>query len=153
MNKTHSALITILLIAMSGCIDPKDQRPGLWLSGEVVESTPTDWGFTDARQEIAVEVATPYWIPHSVTIWCATVDGQLFVAARDPESKRWPGWVDEDPAVRLGIAGDIYETRLVPVNDAETLDRVRAAYRAKYELPESPPEGGPPVRYWRVEPS
>lgn len=152
MTRTRWLGLFFLIAGMTGCIDPVDRRPGLWLSGEAA-AAPGDWEFTDAYPEIAIEVATPYWIPHSVTIWCASVDGELFVGARDPANKRWPGWVDAEPGVRLGVAGQIYEAQLIPLDDAALLDRVRAAYRAKYDLPEPPPEGGPPVRYWRVEPS
>ena len=152
MIRRPGVWVLFFIVGATGCIDPVDRRPGLWLSGDPA-GTPDDWEFTDAHPEIAIEVATPYWIPHSVTIWCASVDGQLFVGARDPESKHWPGWVDANPTVRLGIAGQIYDAQLVPLEDAALLDRVRAAYRAKYDLPEPPPEGGPPVRYWRVETS
>ena len=46
-----------------------------------------------------------------------------------------------------------YEVRLVAVEEAATLERLRAAYARKYALPApSDAEPGPPVRYWKVEP-
>ncbi len=145
--------VAIVLVVVSlGCIDPQDRRPGLKLAGNVVEAIPSDWNFTHAYKQIAIEVKTPYLLPHSVTIWCAVADGRLYVAARDPDSKRWPGWVDRAPDVRLGIGESVYEVRLARLEDANQVERVRRAYARKYALPESRPEGGPPNRYWLVEP-
>jgi len=146
------ALVPVLIAtSVVACIPPKDQRPGLGLSGEVA-ATPGDWSFSDAHREIALQVQTPYRLPHSVTIWCASADGELFVAARSPEEKRWPGWVADRPDVRLRIGEQLYEGRLSQLSDEDELARVRAAYSAKYDLPNPPPQGGPPMRYWRVEP-
>ena len=82
-----------LAFGAAGCIDPSDQRPGLWLSGEVASELPSDWQFANDYREIAVQVATPYLIPHSVTIWCAATGEALYLGARNPETKRWPGCV------------------------------------------------------------
>ncbi len=147
------ALLLALLCAASltACFGPSERRPGMWLSGEVA-SLPDDWSFTDADKEIAIQVSTPYLLPHSVTIWCAALDGALYVGARDPETKHWPGWVDREPNVRLGIAGKVYEVRLAPLDDAPTLERLKVAYGVKYALP-APAAGTPTpaLRYWRVE--
>jgi Uncharacterized protein conserved in bacteria (DUF2255) len=142
----------LLALAASACFNPSERRPGTRLSGEAVASLPSDWSFTNAQHEIAIEVRTPYWLPHSVTIWCASDAGALYVAARDPDDKRWPGWVADDPDVRLLIAGKIYEVKLARLDDPEQIARVRRAYAAKYQLPDTPPGEGPPVRYWRVVP-
>jgi hypothetical protein len=153
MFRLLRGLIAIALVAgFTACIDPADQRPGLRLGGEVATELPADWRFTDEHKEIAIEVATPYLIPHSVTIWCATEGQGLYVAARDPDEKRWPGWVAEDPNVRLKIGEQVYEASLSVIGDSGQLAKLRRAYAAKYELPDPPPDGGPPLRYWRVEP-
>ena len=148
----RSCLAITVAACLAGCIDPKDQRPGLELHGEVVQQIPSDWSFTNANREIEIQVATPYWIPHSVTIWCAAVGGELYVGARNPDSKRWPGWVERDPNVQLRIGDRIYAVRLSQIDAADEIAQVRRAYVAKYDLPDPPPEGGPPMRYWSVEP-
>ena len=146
------ALASLLLCAaFASACQPSDRRPGLWLAGEP-EALPPDWSFTDAKPEIAIEVRTPYLLPHSVTIWCASVDGALFVAARNPDDKRWPGWVERDPEVRLAIDGRLYEVKLVRLDDPERIAPVAQAYAAKYELPDPPPADAPPLRYWQVVP-
>jgi hypothetical protein len=148
----RACLAIAVATCLAGCFDPKDQRPGLELRGEVVEQIPSDWSFTNADREIEIQVATPYWIPHSVTIWCAAAGDELYVGARNPDSKRWPGWVERDPNVQLRIGDRIYAVRLSRIDAADEIAQVRRAYVAKYDLPDPPPEGGPPMRYWRVEP-
>jgi hypothetical protein len=153
MPRSRIPLAALLCaVSLTACFGPSERRPGLWLSGEAA-AFPRDWSFTDADKEIAIQVETPYLLPHSVTIWCASLDGALYVGARDPETKHWPGWVDRDPNVRLGIAGKIYDVRLAPLEDTTTLERLRAAYGVKYALPAPAPDAPPPsLRYWRVEP-
>ncbi|MEN8185294.1 MAG: hypothetical protein ABFS46_22470 [Myxococcota bacterium] len=148
-----AALATLALggVLGLGCIGPSDQRPGLWLSGETAPF-PDDWGFSDGFREVALQVRTPYLLPHSVTIWCASLDGQLYVGARDPEAKRWPGWVERRPNVRLRIGDRIYEGSLALVEDPRHLGRVRSSYARKYDLQDPAPVGSPPIRYWRVAP-
>ena len=133
------------LVILSAC-NPSDTRPGVWLSGQTANETPSDWSFTDAYKEVALEVVTPYFIPHSVTIWCAQMDGVLYVGAGAPEEKNWPGWVDDDPTVRLLIGETIFSGTLADVTDAKEIERLRGAYEKKYDL-ESMVQG---VRYWRV---
>lgn len=142
-------LLLAALLTAVGC-EPRDQRPGLWLEGEL-RAFPDDWGFSDAHREIALQVRTPYQLPHAVTIWCASLDGELYVAARNPDEKRWPGWVEKQPTVRLRVGEQLYPGRLVRLDDPARIADVRAAYAAKYELPARAPGEGPPMRYWRVQ--
>ncbi len=145
---------TVIVIAavLAGCFGPEDRRPGMHLRGAVVASSPSDWAFTNAHREIAIEVHTPYLLPHSVIIWCAELDRELYLGARNPDTKRWPGWVDRDPDVRLGIGSKVYEVRLTPLEDPVHIKRLQQAYRSKYKLPIRREGEGPPIRYWRVEP-
>ena len=152
MAKRRLRVTQILAAACTlvGCIEPHDRTPGTWLSGTPT-ALPSDWGFTDDYQQIAIQVHTPYGLAHSVTIWCASMDGRLHLGARDPESKNWPGWVDRNPDVRLGIDGRLYDVRLAPLEDPEHVARLQRVYAAKYDLP-SPGSGeAPPTRYWIVE--
>jgi hypothetical protein len=144
--------VSLALLALIGCLDPSEGRPGLRLTGEVAP-LPGDWSFTDAQQEIAIEVHGILGVPHSVTIWCATLDGALFIGSRDPQTKHWTAWADANPNVRLKIAGKIYEVRLTPLDDAATIARLQDAYGKKYALPAPAPNGSPPpLRYWSVGP-
>ncbi|HTL00119.1 MAG TPA: DUF2255 family protein [Pseudomonadales bacterium] len=147
--KIRSTLFAACLAVMLAACSPHDTRAGILLGGDEAP-VPADWRFTDDTKEIAVQVHTPYLIPHAVTIWCAQVDGQLYVAASNPKTKRWPGWVDDDPNVRLRIGDKTYPVRLVPLDDPNVVAGVQAAYAAKYQLTARTGEAPPDVRYWHV---
>ena len=129
-NSIFAVLLFSLLL--TAC-EPRDTRPGLWLSGEI-EAFPSDWSFADDFKLITVQVATPYGLPHSVTIWCVQVDGSLYIAARAPESKRWPGWVENDPDIKLKFGERLFEGRLQRLDDADEISPVSDAYTVKYQL-------------------
>ncbi len=152
MLKRLAFLSFAAALALSACFAPSDRRPGTSLAGKSA-ALPADWSFTDAHPEIAIEVSGFLGLPHSVTIWCASLDGVLYLGARDPETKRWPAFADADPDVRLAIADAIYEVRLTPLADAATIARLQAVYANKYSLPApAPGTSAPPIRYWRVGP-
>ncbi len=60
------------------------------------------------------------------------------------QTKHWPGWVDDDPDVRLRIGDKAYAVRLVPLDDPNVIPGVQAAYAAKYQL--SAPAGASAAR-------
>ncbi len=148
------AAIAIAALVLLAACEPSDRRPGLWLSGPVQQTLPADWSFTNEHPEIFLEVSTPYLLPHSVTIWCAELDGNLYLGARAPETKRWPGWVDDDPDVRIKVAGDVYPVTLEPLTESASITAAAAAYAAKYDLSGGLAGGDPAVgqRYWVVRP-
>ena len=143
-------IVALLALIALGCLDPVDRRPGLRLSGEVVSEPVVDWSFTDAHAEIFVETRTPYLIPHSVTIVCASLEGRLYIGARNPADKRWVANVARDPNVRLGVDGRIYEQRLERLHDPVELEAVYRAYAKKYGREIVPPAERPERWYYRV---
>jgi len=144
-------VLLMIGVCLPGC-EPSDDRPGTWLGGELTEF-PKDLSFTDDVREISLQVQTPYWIAHSVTIWCAELNGTLYVGALEPDSKKWPGWVVESPQVKLKIAGNVYEAELVSVSDTQLKKHLAAKYSLKYELPSgSLFESDPSAVYWSVKP-
>lgn len=140
----------MLLLGLAAC-DPHDRRPGLWLTGDVAQSFPEDWSFVDGVPEIALEVHTPYFLPHSITIWCVEVNGRLYVAAGNAADKHWPGWVDDDSNVRLKIGDAVYEAQLAELTDAAEIRPVQQAYARKYHLQGSGSGDSGGTRYWRVQ--
>jgi hypothetical protein len=74
----------------------------------------------------------------------------LFVGARDPETKRWPGWVDDDPEVRLGIGDRVYEVKLVPITDPALIARILQG--ASNNSGRAPPPDDVAIRFWQVQP-
>ncbi len=80
--RTFQVGLAALLVAYtSACMDPKDRRPGLGLSGEVVSEPINDWSFSDEYQQIYLETQTWYLIPHSVTTVCAGLGEKLYVVS------------------------------------------------------------------------
>ena len=135
-----------------GCgVEPRGERPGFGIRGEVTRESVEDWSFTDDIAEILIETRTWYGIPHSVTIWCVSIEGALYVGASFPEfpdERQWVSNVKRDPNVRLAIGGRIYERRLEPVEGEEMTDFVDRAFGTKYHYDvDEDPE---PVAYWRV---
>jgi hypothetical protein len=149
MAGTLTAFVA-LFISLSAC-DPVDRRPGFWLTGEATE-TPSDWSFTDAHKEIAIEVQSPYLVSYAVTIWCAQVDGTLYVGASAPDTKNWPGWVDNAPDVRLQIDGKVYEGTLAEFSDEATAQALQQNYAVKYDLDPEYLGGATASKFWRVDP-
>jgi hypothetical protein len=145
---TFAACAIALTVACS--IDPSDERPGLGLSGEVHRQAVEDWSFTEGVDEIFIETATSYWIPHSVTAWCVTVGDELYVAADDANEKRWVANVARDPNVRLEIGDKIYEQKLVLVTDAATIAAIDSGFAQKYDYEEEETDDDMTVGYWRV---
>ncbi|MBT70586.1 MAG: hypothetical protein CMQ15_00865 [Gammaproteobacteria bacterium] len=145
-------IITLLLFSfvLTAC-EPSDSRPGLWLSGEV-EAFPSDWSFSDDFELIAVQVDTPYGLPHSVTIWCVQVDGNLYIAARAPESKNWPGWVEKNPDIKLKFGDRVFEGRLQKLEDPDAIGPISTAYSIKYHLTQdlNNDDEGPRSWFWQV---
>jgi hypothetical protein len=131
-------------------LDPSDERPGLGLSGEVNQQGVGDWSFTSDVEEIFIETVTSYWIPHSVTTWCVIVENELYVAADEPDEKRWVANVARDPNVRLKIAGKVYEQKLEPVTDDATIASIDRGFEQKYEYEPEEGDDGMSAGYWRV---
>ncbi len=145
------SVTTIILagILLAGC-EPTATRPGLWVSGEV-ESFPSDWAFSDEFKTIAMQINAPYLLPHSIVIWCVQVDGTLYVAARAPEGKRWPGWVEIDSDVILKVGERLFDGKLQRLTDPNEIEPVSDAYALKYELTSDlSSTDGPGSWFWRV---
>jgi hypothetical protein len=153
MSKTVTSIACAFAIAMSvACsIDPSDQRPGLGLSGEVIQQAVEDWSFTSDAKEIFIETTTSYGIPHSVTAWCVTVGDGLYVAADDADTKSWVTNVARNPNVRLKIGDKVYEQKLVPITDAAVQASIDSGFARKYDYEEEE-EGDDEmvIGYWEV---
>ena len=136
--RTLQLAIAFLLVALAtGCLDPKDRRPGLRLSGEVVTEAIDDWSFSDEFQEIYLETRTWYVIPHSVTTVCAALGEKLYLptiyfGGGEWPDKAWNANVASDPRVRLEMGGKIYEREAAVVEDPAEFQSALQALAAKY---------------------
>ena len=154
----HLALVASLALTV-GC-QPADERPGLWLSGELGAERVRDWSFSDAVEEISVETRTWYGIPHSVTIWGATQGGRLYLPSlyydeeEFPNGRFWNRNVVRDPRVRVKIGERLSDGTAELVTDEGEWNRAAEAFRSKYPAFEE--YGREPGAKWillRFEPS
>ncbi len=125
------AIACTALFTLSAC-GPVEQVSGGRLFGEKVRAPVSDWSFTDEILTIAVETRPSF--PHSITTWCFTYGGDLYVPAGDPATKKWPELVRQNPSVRLAIDGKIYAGRLVQQTDRVELRKLLEPLAAKYHL-------------------
>jgi hypothetical protein len=162
MNTRNGFAALACALVLSGCVDPADRRPGLWLSGEVETAPVTDWSFTDEQREIFLETRTWYGIRHSVTVVCAAHNGALYVPSlyygggEFPEKRHWHRNVARDPRVRLEIGGRLYERRAALVTDPAEWNAVFAAFAQKMpfwkELADKPESERPKLIFMRMDP-
>jgi len=113
------------------------RAPGLWLKGELVTTPIKDWSFTDKIQTIKIQTQTPFLLPHSVAIWCAVYNDNLYVTSY--RGRMWVEDIIRDPHVRLKIAGQIYERTMSLVSDPEEKAAVLKAKWQKYPQWKMPP--------------
>ncbi len=152
MKKAVKTIGIILPLILAGTLvslrlvgyEPGDQRPGLWLTGDRVTEPVTDWSFTEDHQEIFVQTSTPYLLPHSVTTYCASHDGDLYLfsayyqGGTFPDERGWNRNVIRDPRVRLKIGDRLFDQPVSHVTDADTRAAVHANAVAKYPQWSSP---------------
>ena len=160
-NQRSLIWLGVLIVACaSGCWNPKDRRPGLFLSGAVVEEAVNDWSFSDEFQEIYLETRTWYLVPHSVTTVCARVGGKLYIPSLYYAGGEWPNkfWnsnVESDPRIRLGMGGKIYAGEAHAVTDPAESRAAIQALAAKYpfwrELVSKPESERPDMAMVRVD--
>jgi len=143
-------VFTFVLAALVAC-EPHDRRPGQWLRGEVVTGPVTDWSFSNDVDEIFVETATWYGVPHSVTTTVVTSNGTLYVPSLYyeggdfPNERLWNRNIARNPHVRLKIGEKIYPRIAALVTDADERKRVLAAFAAKYDRWREMLKDGEPV--------
>jgi len=119
-------------------LEPSDQRPGSWLTGERVEGPVTDWSFTSEHEEIYVQTRTRLGIAHSVTTYCALYEGDLYLFSAYyqggvfPNERAWNRNVMRDPRVRLKIGDRVFDQTLRHVTDEATRAAVHERFVAKY---------------------
>ena len=155
------SLVLSSLILLAAC-SPRDERPGFWLSGELVETPVTDWSFTAEIQEIFVETRTWYGVPHSVTTACVARGGTLYVPSvyfeggEFPDARFWNRNVVRDPRVRLKMGERLFEREAVHVEDpgewSEVLDAFTRRSSWWKHLAEQPESERPKIIFFRMDP-
>ncbi|NKB34649.1 MAG: hypothetical protein GKR91_16270 [Pseudomonadales bacterium] len=130
-------VVTLAFLRFFG-VAPQDLRPGLWLTGEVAAMPVTDWSFTDEHAEIYLQTKTAYLIPHSVTVYCASLNGELYLLSAYytggtyPEMRSWNRNIVRDPNIRLKIGDQLFDQTVSYVSDESIRRPVYQALGDKY---------------------
>ncbi len=140
VGSTVIVLLAVLLLMSVTGFEPKDcpptdkslscKVPGFWLKGEAVTTPVTDWSFTDQIPQIKIQTQTPFLLPHSVIIWCAVYNDNLYVTSY--RGRQWVENIIRDPHVRLKIADKVYDRTLSLVDDPAEKAAVLQAKGRKY---------------------
>jgi hypothetical protein len=140
VGSTVIVLVAVLLLMSVTGFEPKDcpatdrsfscKVPGLWLKGEPVTTPVSDWSFTDQIPQIKIQTQTPFLLPHSVIIWCAVYNGNLYVTSY--RGRQWVENIVRDPHVRLKIADKVFDRTLSMVDDPVEKAEVLQAKGRKY---------------------
>jgi hypothetical protein len=140
IGATIIGMVVALVILRFTGFEPKDcppynspwscKVPGLWLRGEPVTKPVTDWSFTDNIKQIKIQTQTPFLLPHSVTIWCAVYNGNLYLSSY--RGRLWVEDIIRHPQVRLKIADQLFDRTLSVVNDPDEKAAVLQAKGKKY---------------------
>jgi hypothetical protein len=140
VGSTIIVLAAVLLLLSVTGFEPKGcpptdrsftcKMPGLWIKGEPVTTPVADWSFTNKIPEIKIQTQTPFLLPHSVTIWCAVYNGNLYVTSY--RGRLWVEDIVRDPSVRLKIGDQVFDRTLTMVNDPAEKAAVLDAKGKKY---------------------
>jgi hypothetical protein len=140
VGSTVIVLLAVLLLMSVTGFEPKDcpptdksfscKVPGLWIKGEPVTTPVSDWSYTDQIPQIKIQTQTPFLLPHSVIIWCAVYNGNLYVTSY--RGRQWVENIVREPHVRLKIADKVFDRTLSMVDDPVEKAAVLQAKGRKY---------------------
>jgi hypothetical protein len=135
------------LIGVARWLDgPLGPIPGGPLRGELSKEAPGDWSFAGDASTLELEVRD-----RSMTVWYVTEGDQLYVAAAEGASKRWPAEAEADGHVRVRVGGRLYERQAVRITDRAQAAPIGDKFRAKYEV-ELDPEAAARAWLFRMDP-
>lgn len=144
LARIGGAIVVVMLVLLATLratgFEPRDcanagsswtcRTPGLWLRGDIAAAPVTDWSFTDAIPTIKIQTQSPFLLPYSVAIWCATYNGNLYVTSY--RGRRWVEDIVSYPQVRLKIDGRLYDRTLSMVTDPTEKAAVLESKAKKY---------------------
>jgi hypothetical protein len=148
-------LVAAVLGVGLGC-GPIGPFSGGRLSGDPGSSNISDW--SQWSDEETIQLETNPSDPHSVTTWFAAIGPAFYVPTSmilgpdKPSEREWVANVEQDPRVRIRVAGLVYEREAVKLGPGAEYDAALAALDAKYD--ESPSDRGSEREVWiyRMEP-
>lgn len=103
-----------------------------WATLIPMSFTGEDLAALTAAEEIRIETQAPGGSPHRTVIWVVVDDGEVFVRSVRGERGRWFREAKANPAVAIHMGKQRLPATAIPADDPDSIDRVSAAFRAKY---------------------
>lgn len=142
--KLLGGLVLVLLLAVAAAFVAARFHDGPWamlpggplVSGELVSSPVSDWGFAKSVDTIELQLAGD---DTSRTTWILVRNGRAFIPCSlgFPPGKKWHFRADRDGRAVLRILGKRYPVALERLSDPELEAELEAIVSSKYG-------GGPP---------
>ncbi len=123
----HRLPAIVLLLLLAAC-EPVGPIPGTRLSGTTAVP-PADWTGLNAVEVVQLEVTGPY----VVNVWGVGLRDGYYVVAAEGNDSKWARRIQRDAKVRLRIGDTIYPL-VAEIQPRSSLDVVRDAFRAKYDV-------------------
>jgi hypothetical protein len=117
-------------LVIAAFMAPFGPTPGFTIGG-IAADVPASWGDTESIEEIHLQVGEGP-IGRTVIIWVVQIDGDLYITGQ--KDSGWTQGIRSGSAVRMQMAGNLYELNAVPVMEGQTqvLDDWLAKYTALY---------------------
>ena len=129
----HPLGFVLLVVPFLTGLGPWERTPGGKLLGQVNAEQVSDWSFVSDAKRCAVETRPQF--PHSVTVNCWSMGGQLYIGCMNCQGKIWSRYLLEEPNVRVRVLDTIYPVVFTRVNDQEEM---LAAWRARWMTMQRP---------------
>ena len=94
--------------------------------------TGEDLAALTAAEEIRIETQAPGGSAHRTIIWVVVEGDEVFVRSVRGERGRWFREARANPAVAIHVGKQRLPATAIPADDPDSIDRVSAAFRAKY---------------------
>ena len=139
----RSAGLVVVATLLMG-MGPLDRLPGARLVGPVVDGSVDSWRFVEKAGQCQLETRPQY--PHSVTVNCWHLDGQLYIGCMRCQGKVWSRYAVETKLARVKIASQVYRVTLERTTDSQEMT---LSWAARWDqLGRARPVGSVPEHYW-----
>ncbi len=108
---------------------------GPFTSGELVTGSEPDWSFVRDVREVEFQLLDP---PRSRTTWILDHEGKAYIPCGYMTTwwgkiwKRWPHEAEKDPRILLRIGNELYERKLVRIEEGPEVAPLLAQLSRKY---------------------
>jgi len=144
LSRIWRSIGLMIVAALLMGIGPFDRLPGARLVGGVVDGPIASWRFVEKAGQCQLETRPQY--PHSVTVNCWHLDGQLYIGCMNCQGKVWSHYVAQTKLARVKIASLVYPVILERITDSKEM---ALSWAARWDqLGRARPVGKAPEHYW-----